>query len=270
MVKPPSPAAEHQEADLLARTTLVKPWMVQAVVSSLPYLADKATIRRTLEECRGSVNDAVSKLLDVEDCGSASSTQGSSSIEREPDSDDDFLAGPNKKQDRRAGRNTRHHMHTTFDRTRLAPITPSLDADTSQDSSGSFESDVFSIASDVQSQPQESPPTDIDVIVVNTDTEDSKGLGRIKLNPPKPPQQDTYSKTIRGHGPKPGPKRITARDRKDMKKQAQKAARKQRQQADLRNNTAVVSAKDKAGMALRSGGSTDTPLIESGFRTLII
>jgi hypothetical protein len=81
--------------------------MIKAVTTSLPHLIDQATIRKTLEECKGNVDDAVSKLLDSDYLSSqpsspgALSSPGSSSVEREPDSDDDEIYGPNKRQNRR-------------------------------------------------------------------------------------------------------------------------------------------------------------------------
>lgn len=41
--------------------------MEGVVASSLPYLADMAKIRQTLEECKGNIDEAVSRLLDVEE-----------------------------------------------------------------------------------------------------------------------------------------------------------------------------------------------------------
>lgn len=72
--------------------------MVNAVTQSLPYVVDRAAIQRMLEECKGSIDNAVSKLLDAEERGSVSSAQTSSSIERDPDSDDDDLYAPNKRK----------------------------------------------------------------------------------------------------------------------------------------------------------------------------
>lgn len=70
-------------------------------MESLPFCADRAVIHKTLEECKGSVDLAVSRFLDSEFQSSSSSRRGSSSVEREPDSDDDSFSGPKKKQDRR-------------------------------------------------------------------------------------------------------------------------------------------------------------------------
>ena len=89
-----------------AKTSCVEPWMIKVAMSSLPYLADPVTVQKTLESCNGNVDDAVSKLLDAEDRSSSPSTQGSSSVERDHDSDDDDFSGPNKKQDRRLSRAT--------------------------------------------------------------------------------------------------------------------------------------------------------------------
>ena len=96
-----SPEAEKEEREKATKTPYVQPWMINVITQSLPFLADRATIRKTIEECKGSLDAAISKLLDLEDQGSVSSTQETSSVEREADSDDDALSGPNKKQNRR-------------------------------------------------------------------------------------------------------------------------------------------------------------------------
>lgn len=86
----------------LANTSVVAPWMVGVVMSSLPYLADREAIQKMIEECKGNVDAAVSKLLDAEAQSSASSARGSSSVERDVDSDDEEpIRGPKKRQDRR-------------------------------------------------------------------------------------------------------------------------------------------------------------------------
>ena len=88
----------------LANASYVLPWMVPVVMESLPYRVDRAVIHQTIEEFKGNVDLAVSKLLDDEEQSSSSSRHGSSSVEREPDSDDESYSGPNKKQDRRLSR----------------------------------------------------------------------------------------------------------------------------------------------------------------------
>ncbi|CAD0098886.1 unnamed protein product [Aureobasidium mustum] len=102
-VKALSPDEEQKQKEKLAQTPHVLPWMVDVVSSSLPFLADKPTIKRTLEECKGNIDAAVDKLMGAEENGSLSSAQESSSVEREPDSDEEYPGkdGPNKKRDRR-------------------------------------------------------------------------------------------------------------------------------------------------------------------------
>ena len=78
--------------------------MINVIIESLPYYADRAMVQKTLEDCKGSVDLAVSKLLDSPCHSSASSRRGSSSVERDHDSDEDNYTGPKKKQDRRLSR----------------------------------------------------------------------------------------------------------------------------------------------------------------------
>ena len=85
---------------------------MKSVSSSLPHLAfDQETIRRTLEEHGGRVNDAVDQLLGAEystpGTPGSLSQSGSSSIERDQDSDEDEIYGPNKRQNRRMSRATK-------------------------------------------------------------------------------------------------------------------------------------------------------------------
>jgi hypothetical protein len=101
-----TPQEEQLQKEKLARTPQVLPWQIDVVEKSLPFLADKPTIKRALEASRGDINAAVSRLLDAEEehanssIGS-SSYQESSSVERDQDSEDDVHAGPKKRQDRR-------------------------------------------------------------------------------------------------------------------------------------------------------------------------
>ena len=78
--------------------------MINVIVESLPYYADRAMVQKTLEDCKGNLDVAFSKLLDSPCQSSASSRRGSSSVERDHDSDEDNYTGPKKKQDRRLSR----------------------------------------------------------------------------------------------------------------------------------------------------------------------
>ena len=82
--------------------------MINSVISSLRDQApDRATIQKLLEKHKGSVDMAVSEILDAECSSSQSSAHGSSSVERDQDSDEENFSGPNKKQDRRLSRAAR-------------------------------------------------------------------------------------------------------------------------------------------------------------------
>lgn len=84
------------------------PWKVNIVTKSLPYGTDRKEIIKTIEDCGGNVDSALSRLLDSDERSSASSARGSSSIEREVDSDDEEpIRGPKKRQDRRLSRAAR-------------------------------------------------------------------------------------------------------------------------------------------------------------------
>ena len=257
-----SPEEEQKQKAKLVQTSYVMPWMIDAVTNSLPFFTDRQTIKRTLEECKGNINDAVSKLLDQEEGWSISSQPESSSVEREPDSDEDALNGPNKKQDRRSSRANRQQRDPDTKRalSRLAPYRQAANSNTSDDSEASSDpaqegSVVYGDMEDVIQVKQQ------DDVKPETPPRPSP---RIRLNPGKPPSDAHAGKTM---SRKPGSARITARDKRDMKKMAQKAARKERQQAAIDGG---IDPKIKAGIALRSQGVTNTPPIESGFRTLFI
>ena len=75
--------------------------MVDLAMASLPYDANRNMVEQTLKQCRGNVNLAVDLLLPE---SSPETSERSSSIEREPDSDDENVRKPTKKQDRRQSR----------------------------------------------------------------------------------------------------------------------------------------------------------------------
>lgn len=83
----------------------IESWMVDIAMKSLPYPrnqpANRSHVEKTLKQCNGSVNYAVSLLIPD---SSPESSSRSSSIEREPDSDDEGITKPNKKRDRRVSR----------------------------------------------------------------------------------------------------------------------------------------------------------------------
>lgn len=143
---------ERQQKEKLAQAPAVLPWQIDIVAKSLPFLADKPTIKRALEAARGNIDLAVSRLLDADEAdaasggstsrsfssgGEAASWQGSSSVERDADSGDEedgeeadgtYGRRGRKKQDRRLSRASRRgglhagggtgHGHLTH----LAPL----------------------------------------------------------------------------------------------------------------------------------------------------
>ncbi|PUU79414.1 hypothetical protein B9Z19DRAFT_1125204 [Tuber borchii] len=59
----------------LANSSYVQPWMVEVVISNLPYLVDSQKIQDVMEEGKGNIDAAFSKLLDAEEGGQAESEQ---------------------------------------------------------------------------------------------------------------------------------------------------------------------------------------------------
>ena len=263
---------EQKLKDKLAETPHVLPWMMEVVTKSLPYLADNVTIKCALEAAKGDVNLAVSNLLEAGEYGSTSSQQESSSVERDHDSDDDMLDGPNKKQDRRMSRASKAQRARSMESKHALSRVAAYDG--SQESVGSWESESSSVPESSQ-QSNTTQPTEVEESEPRFKAEDSASASRsespakptirLKLHPPKPP--DPSLRVGKTQQRQPGP-RLTARDRKDIKKQAQKAARKERQQAAARS-FARSESPAKAGLALRQKGMTETPPVET-LRTLYI
>ena len=262
---------EQKQKEKLAATPYVLPWMMDVVSASLPFLADKPTIKRALEVAKGDVNLAVSNLLEAEEYGSASSQQESSSVEREQESEDDVHHGPNKKRDRRLSRASKAlHGRSLESRQALSHLAV---RDGSQESIGSWDSDTSSIPERIQStitRPTENEDSEA-YLKVEDSTSASRSNSparppiRLKIHPPRPPDQ--VQRVGKTQQRQPGP-RVTARDRKELKKQAQKAARKERQQLTSRRGARSQSP-SAAGLALRQKGMTDTPPVET-LRTLYI
>ena len=260
---------EQLQKERLASTPMVLPWMLKTVSQSLPFLVDTQRIKKALETAKGSVDLAVSNLLD-EEYGSASSQQESSSVERDHDSDDDMLNGPNKKQDRRMSRASKAQKERSSEaRHALSNLTT---FDGSQESIHSFASTNSSNAgSTPATQPtelEESDPNNKPINSASASRSNSPARPpvRLKLHPPKPPDQSRVGKTQQRQ---PGP-RATARDRKELKKQQQKQARKERAQLQAAGRGIARSqSPSAAGLALRQKGMTETPPVET-LRTLYI
>lgn len=273
-----SPEQERRQQEKLAQTPHVLPWQIEVVEKSLPYLADKPTIKRAIEAARGNLNNAVDALLEAEENGSTSSHVESSSVERDHDSDDESHEAPNKKQDRRMSRASRVQKERSKD-TRHA-LSQLSTFDGSRESFGSFDSEASSQPDSSQHSTITQPTSvdDRDAIVKNhnctqtptisdpSEAPPPKAVPRLKLHGPRKPPDDVLQRgktSQKQSGP-----RVTARDRKDIKKQAQKAARKERHQADGKHNQRTEPP-SSAGLALRAKGLTGTPPVET-LRTLYI
>ncbi|KAK4494074.1 hypothetical protein PRZ48_014337 [Zasmidium cellare] len=259
-----SPEEEQKQKEKLAQTPHVLPWMIEVVEKSLPFLADKPTVKRYLEQAKGDVNLAVSNMLEAEENGSASSRHESSSVERDHDSDDDMHDGPNKKQDRRMSRASRAQKERSSEsKHTLSHLTV---YDGSQESFTSWESETSS-QPDASQQSNTTQNTSFEgEAAVKRESSDaasstvpSKPRPRLTLHGPRPPGGKTQQRQA-------GP-RMTSRDKKQLKKQAQKAAHKERTQAESKG--ARAESPSKVGLTLRAKGMTETPPVET-LRTLYI
>ena len=306
MVKniPMSAEAQKEAEAALAKSSYVLPWMVTVVMESLPFCADRAVIHKTLEECKGSVDLAVSKLLDSEYQSSSSSRRGSSSVEREPDSDDDSYSGPNKKQDRRLSRAKRttpidkDQQSSKYLSVRLkGPHLP-----LTQESSSASESHKIPIIevkdgdeTEEEDWLNKSPCKDSESASVSTSASEysiasnpRSGGVRLKLSLPKkrdennhplaagppsdlslrnePVKVPTNTTQQRTFSPK---KRLMSRNQRDMmKKTAQKAAAKERK----RETAAARVPNQQNGHLLPTTkkGKENTPAIETHIKVLYI
>ncbi|KAI9713427.1 MAG: hypothetical protein M1820_000809 [Bogoriella megaspora] len=273
---------EQKQKDKLAETSYTLPWMIEIVQKSIPFLSDKPTIKKMLDECKGDVNAAVSKFLELEEQGSISSTQESSSIERDPDSDDELSAGPSKKQDRRMSRaskaefakaNQYRQVFTNFDGSQ-----DSFDSEMSEvpadsekrqpviiDMGGSSDEEDVPVhkstdgtrgsSSEASSQPRLR-------ILINGKRSDGSSRSS-SVNPRKLSPDRVNKTTNRTQQKQLGPQHHrgpSAAQRKQLKKQAQKAARKER---------AKMSSKKTTKAATPSSTPTPPPMID-GIKTLYI
>ncbi|KAB2581395.1 Ovarian tumor otubain [Lasiodiplodia theobromae] len=300
-----SPETEAAQKKKLAATPYAQDWQIDVVMKSLPFLTDKSTIRKTLEECKGSIDNAVSRLLD-EDSGNQSSAQESSSIEREPDSDDDDIYGPNKSRSRQTGLPAKHDSFTSASRdssasrniikpkghkkragSKLAsqecpqeskvPQFYSPDSQSSQVDSQQTDSFTFSQATVAipDSDAESSQESDADPIAAPPSPKPTsaprQGPVRIRLTMPKPPPEmeeaaasmHTGKSTQKQIGPQG--RKISARDKKDMKKQAQKAARRERQQQQAAGQSTATRT-----LPIITKSNPTSPSLDAGIKVLYV
>ena len=259
----------------IAKTPYIADWMIEVVMRSLPYMSDRLTIRRALEEHRGDVDNAVSYLLDAEERSSSSSATGSSSVERDQDSEDEAQwNGPNKKQDRRLSKASRtlqkekadDRWDGTFKRKEtkvLPPINNGVAAPMQVDQIPALKEEP-----EVDGDGAEWWPETRDDDTASSYSEASKMSATASSSsissmsgatvPPSSRDWQTQKKP-------PPQKRITARERKETKKAAQKAAAKQRKQGKAGHDRS-----SQANGVVMKTGKANAPVVEQPFRTLYI
>jgi len=233
-IKALSPLEEEAQKARLINAGVVQPWQIELVEKSLPFLTDRPTIKRAIAECKGNINNAVSKLIDADERRSPSSTQESSSIERDPDSDDESIYGPNKRRNQRLINRAAHDIVKARRAMAMADrLNASNGSDESLDSTAAQIAESFASSSPAPVSSEFSTVNDDEWVPSQTEDEvnaDSRaGPVRLKINPPKALIAKTH---VRQQGPQRR-RLISAREKKELAKKAQKTARKQRQQADV-------------------------------------
>ena len=268
--------------------------MVNVVTSSLPYLADRATIQKALEDNKGNINLAVSKLLEAEDQSSASSRRASSSVERDPDSDDELISGPSKKQDRRLSRAAKSQLNQNLAVRPKSNSHPAIkDSSPSPDELYKFgekipDSDETDDdwRNDSSYQGSRSPSACTSASDLPAVTKARAGGTRLRLSQPKredeesapPSSSPSDQSSIRNNAAymqtngmqsqrlAPRKKRLTRRDKIDIKKAAQKAAAKERKQMAAAGR--VVSG--PVEITSTKTGKENAPAIEAHIKVLYI
>ncbi|KAL8780818.1 MAG: hypothetical protein Q9213_006291 [Squamulea squamosa] len=285
----------------LAKGPYIAPWMIDAVITSQPYLDDRAIIQKKLENANGNIDIVVSNLIDAQQPSSSPTSEyGSSSIEREQDSDEEEVIGPKKKQDRRLSRASRTAVKEKEEQRKHDLIIRMKDRhlpSTKESASPPLISvnDVKLHDSDETEEEDwrnESSYKDSETASVSTSASDysansnpSSGGVRLKLSQPKKvenrlqfPAKNTkqHIMATSTHTPKPSdtfnPKTMAARrhrpvrrDELDMKKAVQKANAKDRKKAAA----ALALARDN----IRPFNQTikeHTPAVEARIKVLCI
>ncbi|KAI4107685.1 MAG: hypothetical protein LQ339_002591 [Xanthoria mediterranea] len=289
-------AAEAKEQ--LAKGPYIAPWMIDAVITSQPYLSDRMIIQKKLENAGGSVDTVVSNLIEAQQASSSPSSEyGSSSIEREQDSEDDEVVGPKKKQDRRLSRASRaaakekeeqrKHAVTVRMKDRQLPSTKesasppviSVDDVELHDSDETEEEDWRNESSYKDS---ESASVSTSASDYSASSKPPSGGVRLKLSQPKK-AEDRLQLPAKGnkqrimaaaeHTPNPlnharippRRRRLFRRDELDMKKAAQKANAKDRKKA----SAALARASDNV-RPYNPGFKEHTPAVEARIKVLCI
>lgn len=270
--------------------------MISLVTKSLPYDTDRNAIIKTIEECGGNVDAAVSKLLDCDERSSASSARASSSVEREVDSDDEEpVRGPKKRQDRRLSRAARALAHEKEERCNQE-LSYRLKDDhlaTTIEHSAPNENHVIGLKIDDADETEEEDwrnefsYKDSESASVSTSASDystaskpRSGAVRLKLSQPKRCETPSssqgdyldvpgkHSKLHQRHlGPSNQRRHLHSRHKRDMKKANQKVIIQERKKAVVAGR--AVSGPNSIPLMIKQD-KENTPAIEAHIKVLYI
>lgn len=292
-------AAEAKEQ--LAKGPYIAPWMVDVVLKSQSILEDRAVIQKKLEDANGDVNAVVDDVLESQQVWSSpGASDGSSSIEREHDSDDEDYTGPKKKQDRRLSRVSRaaikekedqrkHELAVRMKDRQLSPTKESASPpvisvnDVKVHDSDETEEEDWRNGSSYKDS--ESASVSTSASDYSSGSKPVSGGVRLKLSQPKRdadklhlPSKTAHQPNVKPAGPAstssempkeakmaPRRRRLYRRDELDMKKAAQKANAKNRK----KNNVARAHGQDGIG-PLTSSIKGNTPAVEARIKILCI
>ena len=266
----------------LANFTYVKPWMVEEVVRSLPFLADRAAIKKALQDYKGNVDNAVSSLLP----DSSQSSGGSSSIERDADSDEYMEQKPTKKQNRRPSQplghgkpkqnlavRTREANMLSPDPTQLSTALTNLKGETSYDPDETEEEDW---RNDGTYKDSESASVSTSASDCSTVSKAEPGPIRLRLSQPKKqaekPAQHSSNSSVQSNAgdydadaEKPPKPRVIAKPRKRLITRDERdrlASLKAARLAGAHPNSALYTATQKQNQ--------NHPVIDMGIKVLHI
>ncbi|KAI4106781.1 MAG: hypothetical protein L6R37_001983 [Teloschistes peruensis] len=280
--------AGNEAKEQLVKGPYIEDWMIDLVIKSQSILEDRMVIQKKLQDAGGNVDTVVSNLLDAQHASSESSSRdGSSSIEREQDSDDEDFTGPKKKQDRRLSRAShaalkqkegqRKHDLAVRMKERQLPSTKESASppvisinDVKLHDSDETEEEDWRNASSYKDSESASVSTS-----ASEYSGGSKRTGqRLKLSQPKKEADKLQPPSKKAHQPidasasqtaAPRRRRLYRRDQLDMKKSIQKHNAKERK----KNNAAQVRGPN--GVSLLHDKIKDTtPAVETRIKVLCI
>jgi OTU domain-containing protein 3 len=238
--------------------------MEEVVLKSLPFIADRETVRKMLEEAKGNIDSAVSKLLDADERASISSSSNSSKRHLESDNEEETSLDRRKRRDRRQSSATKIGSQ----KAREAATRAARQID--EESVKVDDSDVDLLVSIPDDTKVTFAPTGRSVsptALSQTSTQlelPSQSSGAISddessIASSAPPSQSTRTPAAK---PQARPVRETARVRRERKKLAQKAAAKERKLLAA----AVSNASSKSGNSKRNKAETQLKPVSGNSR----